>query len=119
KGAMALGTGVSANFGGSVSRDAAYAVIHGFENSEHARDVLTRVIRSWILPSQFEGPDANGDFRLPPQTWIVTEVDGSVALSLGVQAGYDYSWMRQFPGGVLKGDLGLKVQLAANAALGF
>ena len=27
--------------------------------------------------------------------------------------------MRQLPSGVLKGDLGLKVQLAANAALGF
>ncbi|HMD69960.1 MAG TPA: hypothetical protein VKF41_01380 [Bryobacteraceae bacterium] len=119
KGAVALGTGITANFGGSASRKADYAVIHEFQNAEGARDVLESTIRSWILPCQFEGPDAKGEFQIQPRTWIVTEVDGSVALNLGVQAGYDYSWMRQFPGGVLKGDLGLKVQLAANAALGF
>ena len=114
KGAMALGVGASANFGGSVSRSAAYAVIHEFEDSDGSRDVLSGTIQSWILPNQFDGVD-----RLPPRTWLVTELDGSVALNLGVQAGYDYSWLRQFPSGVLKGDLGLKVQLAANAALGF
>jgi len=119
KGAMALGTGVSVNFGGSASRNADYAVVHEFPNSEGARDVVTDAVQSWILPSQFDGPDAAGNFPVQPRTWIVTEVDGSVAFNLGVQAGYDYSWMRQFPSGALKGDLGLKVQLAANAALGF
>jgi hypothetical protein len=119
KGAVALSVGASASFGGSVSRKADYAVIHQFPNTDGAHDVLESTIQSWILPSQFEGPDAAGEFQIQPRTWIVTEVDGSVALNLGVQAGYDYSWMRQFPGGVLKGDLGLKVQLAANAALGF
>ncbi len=119
KGAMALGTGASVNFGGSVGRNVDYAVIHEFQNAQGARDVLEGLIHSWILPSQFDGPDDNGNYQIQPGTWIVTEVDGNVALNLGVQAGYDYSWMRQFPSGVLKGDLGLKVQLAANAALGF
>ena len=114
KGAMALGTGASVNFGGAFSKDAAYAVIHQFPDTAGAADVLGGTIKSWILPNQFDGLD-----RLPPRTWIVTELDGSIALNLGVQAGYDYSWLRQFPGGALKGDLGLKVQLAANAALGF
>ena len=114
KGAMALGTGASVNFGGAFSKDAAYAVIRQFPDSASAADVLGGTIKSWILPNQFDGLD-----RLPPRTWIVTELDGSIALNLGVQAGYDYSWLRQFPGGALKGDLGLKVQLAANAALGF
>ncbi len=114
KGAMALGVGATANFGGSVSRNAAYAVIHQFQDTAGARDTLAATIGSWILPSQFDGAD-----RFQPFTWVVTEVDGSVAINLGVQAGYDFSWLRQFPSGVLKGDLGLKVQLAANAALGF
>ena len=118
KGSVALGVGASVNFGGSASRNADYAVLHKFQNSARARDVVASTIKSWILPKQFEGPDGNGSYSIQPGTWIVTEVDGSVALNLGVQAGYDYSWMRQFPSGALKGDLGLKVQLAANAALG-
>jgi hypothetical protein len=92
KGAMALGVGASANFGGSVSRNAAYAVIHQFQGTAGARDVLASTIESWILPSQFDGTD-----RFQPLTWVVTEVDGSIVLNLGVQAGYDYSWLRQFP----------------------
>lgn len=119
KGSLALGVGASVNFGGSASRNADYAVVHKFQNTVGARDVVASTVKSWILPKQFEGPDGDGNYSIQPGTWIVTEVDGSVAINLGVQAGYDYSWMRQLPSGALKGDLGLKVQLAANAALGF
>jgi hypothetical protein len=119
KGSVALGVGASVNFGGSASRTGDYAVVHRFQSTAGARDVVVSAIESWILPKQFEGPDADGSYSIQPGTWIVTEVDGSVALNLGVQAGYDYSWMRQFPSGALKGDLGLKVQFADNAALGF
>jgi hypothetical protein len=114
KGSVGLGTGASVNFGAAASRDATYAVIHRFGIHEIARAVLDQTIQGWILPSQFERPDL-----FPADTWMVVELDGSIALNLGVQAGYDYSWLRQIPDGTLKGDLGLKVQLAANAALGF
>lgn len=114
KGTMALGVGASANFGGSASRTADYGIVHAFQKTDGAHDVVAATIGSWILPSQFESAD-----DIQPGTWIVTEVDGSVAVNVGVQAGYDYSWMRKFPTGELKGDLGLKVHLAANAALGF
>jgi hypothetical protein len=114
KGTMALGIGASANFGSSVSRKAAYGIIHEFQDTVGARDVLATAIKGWILPNQVGSAES-----LPARTWLVTEIDGSLALSIGAQAGYDYSWMRQFPSGALKGDLGLKVQLAANAALGF
>jgi len=114
KGAMALGFGATANFGASASSAAAFAVIHRVDDGDGARDVLAETAGSWILPNQIDGPD-----RLAPGTWLIAEVDGSVALHLGIQAGYDYSWLRQFADGALKGDLGLRVQLAANAALGF
>ena len=54
-----------------------------------------------------------------PATWILSEVDGSFALQLGVQAGYDFSWLREIPGGALQGDIGLRVQMGASAAFGF
>jgi hypothetical protein len=114
KGAMALGTGASVNFAASASGDATYAVIHEFANTDSARTAIADTVSGWILPNQFDGAGA-----FPGRTWVIAEVDGSVALNVGVQAGYDYSWLRQFPGGALKGDLGLKIQLAANAALGF
>lgn len=114
KGAMALGTGASVNFAASASGDATYAVIHEFAATDSARTAIADTVSGWILPNQFDGTNA-----FPGRTWVIAELDGSVALNVGVQAGYDYSWLRQFPGGALKGDLGLKVQLAANAALGF
>ena len=113
KGAMALGAGASINFGGAASSNAAYAVIHQFSDGEGARSAVEQTIAGWRLPNQIDPAS------FPARTWLVAEVDGSVALNIGVQAGYDYSWLRQFPGGALKGDLGLKVELAANAALGF
>ena len=38
---------------------------------------------------------------------------------MGVQAGYDFSWLREIPGGALKGDIGLRVQMGASAVFGF
>ena len=52
-------------------------------------------------------------------TWLITEVDASIALQMGVQAGYDFSWLREIPGGALKGDIGLRVQMGASAVFGF
>src|SRR5262245_18883503 len=40
-------------------------------------------------------------------------------MQLGVQAGYDFSWLREIPGGALKGDIGLRVQMGASAVFGF
>ncbi len=112
KGSAALGGGATAVFSGSANRSRAWKVIHRFGDVPAFQSV-TDTLQSWILPRQIDSVD-----RLSPGTWIVTEVDGSFSLNLGVQAGYDFSWLREVSGGLVKGDLGLKVQ-AASATLGF
>lgn len=114
KGLIALAGGASATFGveGSVSR--LYAVLHRFHDSEPAVNVFKTTFESWALPRMVDAAE-----DLPPGTWILTEVDGSFALQLGVQAGYDFSWLREIPGGALQGDIGLRVQIGASAAFGF
>jgi hypothetical protein len=114
KGAIALGAGASGSFGVEGSTSRLFAVVHRFHDHESAAKVFEDVFDSWALPRTV---DSAGD--LAPGTWLITEVDGSIALQLGVQAGYDFSWLREIPGGALKGDIGLRVQMGASAVFGF
>jgi hypothetical protein len=114
KGSVALGTGVSATFGVTGSTAGGFAVLHRFGDQEPAFHVFEDLFRSWGLPRHVI--DAN---LIAPHTWIIAEVDGSIAMQVGIHAGYDFSWIRETPGGALKGDIGLRVQLGASAALGF
>jgi hypothetical protein len=114
KGAIALAAGATGTFGveGAVSR--MFAVVHRFHDTEPAADVFKATFASWALPRMVDAPD-----DLAPGTWLLSEVDGSFALQLGVQAGYNFSWLREIPGGALQGDIGLRVQIGASAAFGF
>lgn len=114
KGSVALGTGVSGTFSADASSNGLFAVLHRFGDQEPALTVLGDTFRSWALPSQIQAAD-----DLATGTWLLAEVDGSVAIQTGVQAGYDFSWLRALPDGALAGPIGLRVQLGASAALGF
>ena len=114
RGTIALAPGAGASFGveGSVKR--LFAVVHRFHDTDKAVDVFNATFDSWTLPRHITEADA-----LAPETWVMAEVDGSFALQLGTHVGYDFSWLRQIPGGALKGDIGLRVELGARATLGF
>lgn len=114
KGSVALGTGAAATFGVTGSSRGLFAVIHRFNDADRALQVFRDTFTSWALPIQV---DTAND--LAPATWLLAEVDGSIALQLGVQAGYDFSWIRAIDDGALKGDIGLRVQVGASAAFGF
>ena len=114
KGSVALGTGASANFGVTGKSNGLFAVLHRFDETEPAAAVFENTLSSWGLPRQIDHQD-----DLKPGTWIIAEVDGSIGAALGVQAGYDFSWIREIKDGALQGDIGLRVQLGASAALGF
>lgn len=114
KGSVALGMGPSVTFGASGSSAGGFAVLHRFGDGEAAVQVFKDLFASWGLPRQIA--DAK-DFT--PGTWLIAEVDGSIAMQVGIQAGYDFNWIREIPGGALKGDIGLRIQLGASAALGF
>lgn len=115
KGSVALGLGASASFGAEAKRMGAFAVVRQLPADLGARSAVQATVESWMLPSQFRALD-----DLEPGTWIVSEVDGSFAMTLGAQYGYDFNWVRDAVRlGGLSGDIGLKVQVGASAAFGF
>ncbi len=114
KGALGLGSGVSATFGADAEQSGAFALLHCFVlATDKAPQVLDDLIASWRLPRQISGPN---DLR--PGTWLIAELDGSLALSLGVQYGYLFNWLRQVEG-KLAGDIALRLQLGISMAMGF
>ena len=115
RGSIALGVGAKATFGAEAARLGAYAVVRQLPGDLGAASALDAALQSWMLPAQFKQLD-----DLAPGTWIVAEVDGSFAITLGAQYGYDFNWVREAVGlGGLSGDIGLKVQAGVSATFGF
>jgi hypothetical protein len=115
EGSMALGAPGKVTFGASGKREALYAVIRRFSKEAKSLDAIAATARSWMLPSQV----ANRRGELAPGTWILAETDSSIALSLGVQYGYDFNWVREAKALGLAGDIGLRLNLGVSAALSF
>lgn len=112
-GKIALGPGLE--FGASGRTEGLYAVVRSLDRNLGSLDALGKTINSWKMPRQVRNPDS-----LEPGTCLIAETDGSLKLSLGVEYGYNYSWVRQAVAlGGLSGDLGLKIDIGAKAALGF
>jgi hypothetical protein len=113
QGSVGLGAGVGATFGADGKQTGAFALLHRFARTDPARQVLEDLVASWRLPRQIRTAD---DLR--PGTWLAAELDGSLALSLGVQYGYLFNWLRKVEG-KLAGDIALRLQLGLQATLGF
>lgn len=114
EGSVALGAPGAITFSGTGKREALYAVIRRFDKNVGALTAVTGTAKSWLMPSQVDALD-----DLAPGTWLVAEVDSSVALSLGVQYGYDFNWVREAKLLGLAGDIGLRLQMGVSAALNF
>ena len=113
KGSVGLGSGVTVNFGADGKKSGAFALLHRYTPDAPSREVIADLVASWRLPRQVTAP---GDLR--PGTWLVAEIDGSLSLSLGVQYGYLFNWLRQVEG-KLAGDVALRLQLGLEATIGF
>jgi len=113
KGAVAFGGVGSLNFGATGSLQGDWDVVHRFPGATGAFGVLEQTFSAWRLPRQISTAQ-----QLPAGTWILTELNGSLKTNVGVQAGYDYTWIKQL-GGSLTGEIGMKISLAASASLGF
>jgi hypothetical protein len=115
-GAYPIGLVGGASFGVTASRVGVYGVVHGFDGGAGAQDVLAATSKSWRLPRQvnFE----RGDVNLAPNTWLMAEVDGSLALTVGARLGYDVSFMREATLGGLTRDLGATIDAKLKATFG-
>jgi hypothetical protein len=114
QGSVALGAGASATFGFDGATDGLFAVVRGFKQPPPSVAAIQGTIDSWKLPAQVQSAD-----DLDPGTWLIAEVDGSLGVKIGVQYGYNYNWIRKVDLGTLSGDIGLKIQAAVDAAVGF
>jgi hypothetical protein len=114
KGSMGLGTAGTVSADIDVRKNALYAIVRSFPNTTGAKDVVANTINSLILPTNVDNID-----DLEPGTWLIAEIDGSIAASLGINLGYDFNWVREATLNQLSGDIGLRIQLGVGATLGF
>ncbi|MBZ5552136.1 MAG: hypothetical protein LAO21_05400 [Acidobacteriia bacterium] len=113
-GSIAMGAPGAVTFGVDGGQEGLYAVIRRLEKNTGALTTVGETLNSWMMPSQIGSVD-----DLTPGTWLIADVEGSIALQLGAQFGYNFNWVQQAQMGGLKGDIGLQLQLGISAALGF
>ena len=113
-GPIALVTGFAPTFGAEGKRERIFAVVRRLPKTKKSVDALQALADSWVLPKQ-----VNELSDLPPGSWLITEVDGSLGLRLGAKYGFDFSWIKEAKLGGLSGKIGLRVQLGVSVALGY
>jgi len=113
KGSVALGAGSTIKFSADGQRDGLFTVIRAFGTDPSARDAVQSTLDNWMLPGHVASPE-----HLAPGTWLVTEVDGEFAAKLAARFGFRYSWLRNVRLSGLSGDIGLRIQAAADMTVG-
>jgi hypothetical protein len=101
------------SIGASGASNGTIAVLHRFQKADGARTVLEQTIGSWALPRHV---GLATDLRAG--TWLIGEVDGTLALHVAAALGYNVDFVRTVKAGTLAGDIGLKVDAAVNATFG-
>lgn len=112
-GSHPVGVVGSATIGVEGQRAQRLAVVHEFAAADGARDVLERTFAAVKLPRHIS--DAS---KLGPGTHLITEVDGSIAVKIGAQLGYDFNFVRDTTLRGLQGDIGLKIETGLKVAIG-
>lgn len=105
-----LGT---ATFGAQGARDAKYAVIHRFPKDTHAPQAIDDTVKSWRLPRQVAKAT-----DLKPGTWLMAEVDGSLAINLAAQLGYDFNLVHEAQLLGMTRQLGAKIDAGLKVTFG-
>ncbi len=113
-GTYPIGLVGSASFGVSGQSDAAFAVVHRFDKNAGSHDVLAAVTDSLKLPLQVRTAA-----DLSVGTWLIAEVDGSIALNLAANLGYNLAYQTPLKLLGVSHDLGVKIDAAVTATLGF
>ncbi len=114
KGSHPIGVLGSFTFGAQIAVSGVSGVLHRFPSNAGADTVLKETVQSWKLPRQVDSAE-----KLAPATWIITEANGSLAIKLAASLGYNFNFVRQAKAFGLSGDIGLKIDAAAMATLGF
>src|SRR5262245_19040648 len=112
-GKHAIGAVGTLSIGASAASGGTLAVLHRFAKNDGAQTVLRKALKSWGLPRNVADASA-----LEPDTWLIAEVDGSIALNIAAAVGYDVDFIRTVKAGTLSGDVGVKIDAAVAASFG-
>jgi hypothetical protein len=107
----------SATFGLDAKGDSTFAMLHRFDASQGANEVMVDSFGSWRLPRHvaMEGADLN----IKPQTWLLFELDGSLSLQLGATLGWNINYARELTVLGVTHDISAKIDAGLNATFGF
>lgn len=102
-------------FGASGQKTGLSVLLHAQGRTETIFDSIKNTLESWKVPRQVQRVS-----ELNPKTTVIYETFGKLDLSLGVEYGYNYNWVRESINiGGLSGDFGMKIEMAVKAQLGF
>lgn len=113
-GSHPIGVLGTVTFGAEGAHDFKYAVLHRFPKTTGAFQVIDDTVKSWRLPRQL---GKAGDLK--PGTWLVAEVDGSLAINLAAQLGYDFNLVHEARQLGLTRNLGAKIDAGLKVTFGF
>lgn len=113
-GSHPIGVLGSVTFGAQGEHDRLYAVVHRFAAVTDARTALGDLFTSWRLPRHVKTAR-----DLKPGSWLISEVDGSVAVNISAQLGYDLNMVREAKLLGMTRNLGAKIDAAFKATFGF
>ena len=115
-GKIALATApVNTAFGATGETSGLFILLHTRKRNERVFESITETLKSWKIPRQIKTAD---DLR--PKTTIAMETFGNIKMSIGVQYGYSYSWVRdKIKQGALSGEFGAKINAAVKAQFGY
>ncbi|HEY3707476.1 MAG TPA: hypothetical protein VGL22_20610 [Terracidiphilus sp.] len=107
----------SVSFGVDAKGDSTYALLHRFDAGQGASDVIQDSSTSWRLPRHvaFDGTDLN----IKPETWLLVEVDGSLALNLAATLGWNINYARDLELLGITHNLSAKIEAGLSATFGF
>ena len=112
-GSHPIGVLGTVSFGAQASGDSVYAVLHRISADTPASKALGDTISSWCLPRHVAVAD-----DLKPGTWVVGQADGSVAIRLAAQLGYDFNFVRQARLLGITRELGAKIDAGVKVSFG-
>jgi hypothetical protein len=113
-GSHPIGVLGSVTFGADGAADSVYGVVHRVPGDTGAHTAISDVIGSWRLPRHVRTAR-----DLKPATWLVAEVDGSLALQISAQLGYDLNLVREAKLLGMTRNLGAKIDAGLKASFGF
>ena len=107
----------SATFGVDAKGDSTFALLHRFDGTRGAFDVMAESFASWRLPRHVALVGAELNIR--PQTWLIVELDGSLSLKLATTLGWNLSLVKDLTVLGVTHDLSAKINAGLTASFGF